>query len=153
MSENVVFFRPVEKVGTVVDILRRCHHSNFPIVDTDDDGILYGTISVNVVCALLKHRSFGQPVVTETIGELSSSSERGGVLSNYIEVADGNKFVPIAGWEVVEGSYNPKHPSVNEIRITRSERELLLDLRPYANKAPITVQETASVEVSKKVFR
>lgn len=146
MGENVVFFRPVEKVGTVVEVLQRCHHSSFPIVDTDDDGILYGTISSHVLCALLKTRSFGCP---------SKTSD--GVLSNYIETFDGSKFVPIAGWDVVEGtsasdSLAYAAPVVRDIRISKSDHNLWLDLRPYANKAPITVQETASVEVRSSAY-
>jgi predicted transcriptional regulator len=45
MSDHVIFFRPVEKVGTVVDVLKSCPFLNFPIVDTEDSDLLYGTIS------------------------------------------------------------------------------------------------------------
>ena len=138
MGENVIFFRPVEKVSTVVDVLKSCGHSTFPIVDKEDDDILFGTISVNVLCALLKHRSFGRPVSTQSKGH--------GVLSDYIQVGS-ERFLPIAGWEVVQDSF-PKYPSVHELRIGPNERDLFLDLRPFANRAPITVQETASVNVS-----
>ena len=136
MGENVIFFRPVEKVGTVVDVLTSCVHTTFPIVDTEQDNVLFGTISRNVLCALLKHRSFGRPMDTTSVD----------VLCNYVDV-HGEKFLPITEWETVEGSY-PKYPSVKDIRISLRERDCLLDLRPYANTAPITVQETASVNVS-----
>jgi chloride channel 7 len=137
MSDNVIFFRPVEKVGTVVDVLKSCPFLNFPIVDTEDSDLLYGTISSNVLCALLKHRSFGRPV--------ESGVHTDGVLSQHMEMGD-DTFVPIAGWEVVQDSY-PKYPSVEDIRISKRERDLWLDLRPYANRAPITVQETTSISV------
>ena len=138
MGDNVIFLRPVEKVGTAYNVLESCSHSTFPIVDTEDENLLIGTISRNVLCALLKERCFGRPTMASAMSE--------GVLSNYVEAHD-ERFVPITEWEVVEGSY-PKYPSVKDIRIGSAEKVLLLDLRPYANMAPITVQETASVGVS-----
>jgi chloride channel 7 len=136
MGDNVIFLRPVEKVGTVFDVLESCSHSTFPVVDTKDGNLLIGTISRNVLCALLKHRCFGRPI--------STASES--VLSNYVELGR-ERFVPITEWEIVEGSY-PKYPSVHDIRIGAAEKAMFLDLRPYANSAPITIQETASVDVS-----
>ena len=113
MGENVIYFKPIEKVGIVVDVLKTSSHSTFPIVDKEDGGILFGTISVNVLCALLKHRSFGRPVSTHSEG----------VVSNYVQI-EGETFVPIAGWEVVEGAY-PKYPSDHEIRIGTREGVVL----------------------------
>eukprot|EP00980_Cylindrotheca_fusiformis_P016037 scaffold4724_cov108-Cylindrotheca_fusiformis.AAC.2 len=144
MSDNVIFFRPVEKVGNVVDVLRSCPFLNFPIVDMDDNELLFGTISSNVICALLKHRSFGRAIAP-------GAARPDGVLSQHMEVGE-DTFVPIAGWEVVQDSY-PKYPSVSDIRISNRERELWLDLRPYANRAPITVQEHASLSRTYQVFR
>ena len=136
MGDNVIFLRPVEQVGTVVDILESCGHTTFPVVDTNDDNVLFGTISRNVLCALLKHRSFGRALDSQSVS----------VTSDYVDVG-GEKFVPISELEVVEGSY-PKYPSVKDIRIGRRDRECLIDLRPYTNTAPVSVQETASVSVS-----
>ena len=62
MSDQVVFFRPVEKVGNVVDTLLSCSHSSFPMVDPDDNGVLMGTIKRNELCVLLQQRAFGFPV-------------------------------------------------------------------------------------------
>ena len=143
MGKNVVFFRPVEKVGTIIDILQGCGHSTFPVVDTRDGNLLVGTISVTVLCSLLKHRAFGRPV--------SGDDEGFGVLCHYFE-AGGKRFFPIAGYDVVEEDTRDA-PSIKDIRIATRERDLLLDLRPYLNKAPITVQETASVERAYQVFR
>jgi CBS domain-containing protein len=141
MGDNVIFLRPVEKVGTVFDVLESCSHSTFPVVDTNDSNLLVGTISRNVLCALLKQRCFGRP---SNSGNNSTASES--VLAIYVELGN-ERFVPITEWEIVEGSY-PKYPSVHDIRISAAEKEMFLDLRPYFNAAPITVQETASVDVS-----
>lgn len=78
MGDNVIFFRPVEKVGTVVDVLKSCGHSTFPVVDTEDnENILFGTIFRHEICALLKNRAFGRPT------SVSSSSS---LVSDYIHV-------------------------------------------------------------------
>lgn len=37
---------------------------------------------------------------------------------------------------------------MEEINVSEDDRELLMDLRPYANTAPYSIQETASVQVS-----
>ena len=52
----------------------------------------------------------------------------------------------IIQWEILEKSY-PKYPSVNDLRITQADRDQWVDLRPYANTAAISVQETSSVHV------
>ena len=72
-------------------------------------------------------------------------------MSQHVQVNE-ETFVPIAGWGVVQDSY-PKYPSVDEIRIADYEKDLMIDLRPYTNRAPITVQETASVYRTYHIFR
>lgn len=140
MGENLIFFRPVETVGTIVDVLKTCNFSTFPVVEKGDN-LLYGTIPRHVLCALLKKRCFGRP----------TNSTGSDLLSDGVE-HHGEEFVPIAEWEIVEGSY-PKYPSVADLRIGPKDRACLVDLRPYANTAPITVQESASVDRTYQVFR
>ena len=72
-----------------------------------------------------------------------------GVLSNYIE-AHGQTFVPIAGYEEVEKAL-PQKPSVRDLRISEKDRACVLDLRPYCNQSPISIQESTSVAVSARI--
>lgn len=142
MGEHVVFVKPVEKVGVIYDILKSCNHSNFPVVDKEDGGILFGTISKNTLGVLLKERAFGQPIKSVTSANVWSS--------NYLEVQVGTKkqkYLPIVQWEQLERSY-PKYPTYDELRISQSDRDCYVDLRPYSNTSPITVQEFASANVS-----
>jgi chloride channel 7 len=141
MGENVCFLRPVEKVGVIIDILQSSQHGSFPVIDTDDNDVLYGTIGRNALCALLKHRAFGQP---KQKNDGSNPTVR--VYHNYFE-HNGEKYMPLVDWDALEGSY-PRYPTVDDVRISLADRECLMDLRPYCNTAPITVQEQASVEVS-----
>lgn len=143
MSENVIFVRPVEKVGVIYDILKSCSHTNFPVVDTEDKGVLYGTIGRNALCFLLKNRAFGQPRKQFIDGTFALSMS-----SDYLEVDPDNKrFLPTLQWEEIEKSY-PKYPSVKDLRISRSDRECYVDMRPFANTSPLTIHEGSSASVS-----
>lgn len=140
MGANVIFVKPVEKVGVIYDILTSCSHTNFPVVDTNDNGVLYGTIGRSALCILLQQRAFGLP---------KESSEGGGLSSNYIRV-NNEKFYPLVDWEVLEKTEH--HPKAKNLRLNGEERECMMDLRPYANTAPLTVQEASSVVVSLPVL-
>ena len=143
MGENVIFLQPVEKVSVVVDVLESVEHTTFPIVDKENDGTIFGTITRNELCALLKNRSFGHKQTTPP-----SSF---GLLSDHISY-HGTKYVPILMWNTVEGAY-PKYPSVKDLRLSPEERGCFMDLRPYANIAPVTVQENAPITRVYEVFR
>lgn len=136
MGKYVCFFQPVEKVGVIYDFLKNTTHSVFPVVDKEDNSILFGTIDRHALVMLLKLRSFGN----------RSTHVNSGVLSNFIE-SHGQTFVPIAGYDEVEKAL-PAKPSVNDLRITKRDRECVLDLRPYTNQSPFSIQETTSVAVS-----
>jgi chloride channel 7 len=138
MGKYVMFLQPVEKVGVIYDFLKAKTHSVYPVVDKDDGGVLYGTIDKHALVMLLKLRAFGKPDKQSTGGS--------GVISNYLEIYD-QRFVAIPGYSDVERSY-PKNISVKDVRISQPDRELVVDLRPYTNQSPISIQESASVAVS-----
>jgi hypothetical protein len=137
MGKYVCFFQPVDKVGVIYDFLKSTDHSVFPVVDKENNNILFGTIDRHALIMLLKLRSFGN----------KSQQTDSGVLSNYIE-AHGQTFVPIAGYEQVEQVF-PDKPSASDLRISQRDRSCVLDLRPYTNQSPIAIQESTSVAVSK----
>jgi hypothetical protein len=89
----------------------------------------------------LQQRAFGQPADVKTIGTNTPN-----IMSNYLQVCD-KRYFPLVQWEIIEKSY-PKYPSASDLRITAADREQWVDLRPYANSAAVSVQETSSVEVS-----
>lgn len=136
MGKYVCFFQPVEKVGIIYDFLKTTDHSVFPVVDKENNDILFGTIERHALIMLLKLRSFGS----------RSRHVDSGVLSNFIE-AHGQTFVPIAGYEEVEKALSHR-PTVDELRISPKDRSCALDLRPYTNQSPISIQESTSVAVS-----
>ena len=139
MSSDVKCLRPVEKAGVVYDLLRSCSHGTFPIVDISSGGTLYGTASRDMLCTLLQRRAFGSP---DVISELDNAG-----------VALGPKRLsPLVQWDTIERVY-PRYPSVEDVDMKMEDRSCLLDLRPYANTAPYTINETASIQRTYRLFR
>ena len=147
MSDKVVFFRPVEKVGNVVTTLMSYPHSFFPVVDPKDNGVLFGTIGRNELCVLLQQRAFGpQP-------SSAASTTSGGLSDNpqvHVIQYQGQTFTPLVQWTELEKTDHPRYPDIQQIvrhSLRHGDQDCLMDLRPYANTAPITIQQKASIGV------
>lgn len=121
------------------DLLRNCSHGTFPVVDTASSGTLFGTASRDMLCTLLKRKAFGSP----------------DILSDYDESSLSNgpkRLSPLVQWDTLERAY-PKYPTIDDVDMRSADRNCLLDLRPYANTAPYTVNETASIQRTYRLFR
>jgi chloride channel 7 len=139
MSTEVKCLRPVERAGVVYDLLLGCSHGSFPIVDTASGGTLYGTAARSMLCTLLQRRAFGSPDVLEDYdGPQQNLGPR--------------RLSPLVQWDTIERAY-PRYPTIRDIQMRDSDRSCWLDLRPYANTAPYTVNETASIQRTYRLFR
>jgi chloride channel 7 len=138
MSTEVKCLRPVERAGVVFDLLRTCSHGTFPIVDTASGGTLYGTASRSMLCTLLQRRAFGSPDIVDDYDNSDNLGPR--------------RLSPLVQWDTIERAY-PKYPTIDDVNMGESDRNCWLDLRPYANTAPYTVNETASIQVCNVVSR
>ena len=141
MSTDVKCLRPVERAGVVYDLLRNCSHGTFPIVDTASSGTLYGTAARSMLCTLLQRRAFGPA------DALSDYDEGGGCDS-----LGPRRLSPLVQWDTIERVY-PRYPSIDDVDMRAGDRNCWLDLRPYANTAPYTVNETASIQRTYRLFR
>jgi len=139
MSTDVKCLRPVERAGTVYDLLSGCSHGNFPVVDTASCGTLYGTASRDMLCSLLQRRAFGSP-------DTYSGHDRSG--SNLSP----KRLSPLVQWDTIERVY-PRYPTIDDINMRNSDRNCWLDLRPYVNTSPYTGYETASIQRTYRLFR
>jgi len=139
MSTEVKCLRPVERAGVVYDLLRACKHGTFPIVDTASGGTLYGTASRYMLCTLLQRRAFGAPDVMEDYDEPNKNFGP-------------RRLSPLVQWDTIERVY-PRYPTINDVEMRESDRNCWLDLRPYANTAPYTINETASIQRTYRLFR
>jgi chloride channel 7 len=138
MSTEVKCLRPVERAGVVYDLLRSCSHGTFPIVDTASGGTLYGTAGRNMLCTLLQRRAFGDPNVLDDYDSCESLGPR--------------RLSPLVQWDTIERTY-PRYPVIADVEMRAVDRNCWLDLRPYANTAPYTVNETASIQRTYRLFR
>jgi chloride channel 7 len=137
MSTDVKCLRPIERVGVVFDLLRSCSHGTFPIVDDDTTGTLFGTASRDMLCTLLQRKAYSAASAVDDGKGLSSRTKR---------------VTALVQWDTLERVY-PRYPSINDIDVRSTERDCLLDLRPYANTAPYTINETASIQRTYRLFR
>lgn len=138
MSAEVKCLRPVERAGVVYDLLRSCQHGTFPIVDTASGGTLYGTASRDMLCTLLQRRAFGNP---DVLDDYDNS-----------ELLGPRRLSPLVQWDTIERAY-PRYPTIDDFDIGEADRNCWLDLRPYANTAPYTINETASIQRTYRLFR
>ena len=136
MSTEVKCLRPVERAGAVYDLLRSCSHGTFPIVDSASGGTLYGTASRSMLCTLLQRRAFGPPVALDDYERDEGGCENLGP----------RRLSPLVQWSTIERAY-PRYPTISDVEMRHGDRNCWLDLRPYANTAPYTVNETASIQV------
>jgi chloride channel 7 len=139
MSTEVKCLRPVERAGVVYDLLRSCGHGTFPIVDTVSGGTLYGTASRYMLCTLLQRRAFGSPDVLEDYDDPHQN-------------LGPRRLSPLVQWDTIERAY-PRYPTIDDVEMREEDRNCWLDLRPYANTAPYTVNETASIQRTYRLFR
>jgi len=142
MSTEVKCLRPVERVGIVYDLLKNVSHGNFPIVDTASSGTLYGTASRSMLCTLLQRRAFGQP---HDVNNGHYHSHQDGS-PDYAELLGPKRLSPLVQWDTIERVY-PRYPTIDDVELRPGDRNCWLDLRPYANTAPYTINETASIQV------
>lgn len=141
MSTEVKCLRPVERAGVVYDLLRSCSHGTFPIIDSASGGILFGTASRSMLCTLLQRRAFGS--IDEMV-EYDGLSTRGSDIGQ-------RQLSPLVQWDTIERAY-PRYPTIKDVEMRSGDRNCWLDLRPYANMVPYTVNETASIQVSQLSF-
>ena len=148
MSTEVKCLRPVERVGIVYDLLKSVGHGNFPIVDTASSGTLYGTASRAMLCTLLQRRAFGQPHDVNN-GYYHSNTDGS---MDYAELLGPKRLSPLVQWDTIERVY-PSYPTIDDVLLRPGDRNCWLDLRPYANTAPYTINETASIQRTYRLFR
>ncbi len=56
------------------------------------------------------------------------------------------RLSPMISWKTLECVY-PRYPEVGELALSEAERDRWIDLRPYIDSAPYTINEHASVQV------
>ncbi|XP_031570565.1 H(+)/Cl(-) exchange transporter 7-like [Actinia tenebrosa] len=171
MSTPVICFKTKEKVGRIVDVLKdgMSHHNGFPVVEQQEDhsssdtgqptfGVFRGFSPIVLHCLLLFH-SLGndrKPAIqslmwcyTQYILQLHS------FLSSVPQLfSDSDRPLRRHGLQLKDfrDAY-PRFPPIRNINISQRERECYIDLTPFMNPAPYTVQESSSLPRVFRLFR
>lgn len=128
---RVVTLQVIEKVSTVVEVLRSTPHNGFPVLDWPRPGVseLHGLVLRSHLMAVLKKRWF---LTEKRRTEEWEARER------------------FSSTELAE-----KSGSIDEVavQLTPEELDMYIDLHPFTNTTPYTVVETMSVAKAVVLFR
>lgn len=134
MSHPVMTFNTIESVGRIIQVLKKETYNGFPVVDPrtgeQGDGHLCqtfrGMILRSQLIVLLKNKIFNESHEIWNFKELSLKMFR----DEY-----------------------PRYLTIQEVNVAEDEMELTIDLRPFMNPSPYTVQHSASLPRVFRLFR
>ena len=138
MKSPVVCFHTEERVGRIIDVLKNTssHHNGFPVVDNVPQnvegrkktfGTFRGTILRSQLIILLKQKVFF---------DRTQARPR----KQRLTIKD------------FRDAY-PRFPPIRNINISQRERDCYIDLRPFMNPTPYTIQEKSSLNRGFTLFR
>lgn len=144
MSTKVVCFNTVEKVGRIVDVLkdRSSHHNGFPVVDRRDTNIDENSRDVNSRATFGTFRGLilRSQLIILLKAKMFSEGNPPTRCRHSLKLKD------------FRDAY-PRFPPIRNVSISQKERECYMDLRPYINPCPYTVNENSSLSRTFKLFR
>ncbi|CAM6077590.1 unnamed protein product [Sphagnum tenellum] len=136
ITRTLVWFSAIERVGTILDVLRSTKHNAFPVIDDNFDGqndecpVFCGLVLRSHLLVLLRKKQF------------TERRERGGL-------KQGGSFSSTEFAKPGSG----KGVKINDIDVDIAEEEMFLDLHPVTNTSPYTVLETMSLAKAYTLFR
>ncbi|CAL7951003.1 unnamed protein product [Xylocopa violacea] len=133
MSHPVVTLKTVENVGHIVELLKCVTFNGFPVVDPPNSdqteihsyGRFRGLILRSQLIVLLQNKIFNE----------------------YAEYWD--KLLTI---KLFRQEY-PRYPTIDQVTITEEDKTCMIDLRPFMNPSPYTLQHSATLPRTFRLFR
>ncbi|KAL0716434.1 hypothetical protein Bca4012_065756 [Brassica carinata] len=126
-------FKGIEKIETIVHVLKTTNHNGFPVVDGPPLApapVLYGLILRDHILTLLKKRVFlSSPVAFD---------------SKALAQFKADEFAK-------KGS--GRGDRIEDVELSEEELNMYLDLHPFSNASPYTVLETMSLAKALVLFR
>lgn len=126
-------FKGIEKIETIVHVLKTTNHNGFPVVDGPPlapASVLCGLILRDHILTLLKKRVFlSSPVAFD---------------SNTLAQFKADEFAK-------KGS--GRGDRIEDVELSEEELNMYLDLHPFSNASPYTVLETMSLAKALVLFR
>jgi chloride channel 7 len=134
ITQPLIWFSKVERVGTIVEVLRDTKHHAFPVVDDDIEysgkPVLLGLVLRSHLLVLLKKKHFLEM-------KAAHSPEQGSLVTSAEFAKPGSG----------------KGLTIQEIELTPAEEEMFLDIHEVSNTSPYTVVETMSLAKAYTLFR
>ncbi|CAO2822608.1 unnamed protein product [Amaranthus hypochondriacus] len=127
------YLHGIEKVGHIVNILKRSGHNGFPVIDEPEEcGIpkLFGLILRSHLIVLLKKKAFSLTPVS----------------------AGADVFKQFSSLEFAKGG-SGNIDDIEDMFFTDEEMKMFVDLHPFTNASPYTVVETMSLAKAHILFR
>jgi chloride channel 7 len=144
MSTPVHTLPEIVKVSVVYELLKSTSHNGFPIITKQRH--LRGLILRKTLCALLKHKAFCTPdnkrMAPTADGQMQPLAANQIYLSNAATLFH----------DTLERNY-PRYTKISEISLTPQELQYWVDLRPYMDSAPYSINESSSVQRCYRFFR
>lgn len=164
MRSPVVTLPPRPSVQQVVDTLKSCTHNGFPVVISSEEGdqaqgnTLLGIILRNQMVTLLEHRCFVP--VGDVRSELEQQEKKDATEQQWGTVsssADGSgeekeKVLDLTDFSTSLQSHVLSVEKV-EGNLAADDMRMVMNLRPYMNRAPFTVQESTSCARIYRLYR
>eukprot|EP01095_Lingulamoeba_sp_RSL-Kostka_P002719 TRINITY_DN13635_c0_g1_i1.p1 TRINITY_DN13635_c0_g1~~TRINITY_DN13635_c0_g1_i1.p1 ORF type:complete len:779 (+),score=262.03 TRINITY_DN13635_c0_g1_i1:24-2360(+) len=126
MKNSVKCLSPTSKVSKVVDLLQTTKHNGYPVVE--EDGTFLGLILRSQLITLLNKKVFKQAPNQDQSFYLKVT--RDDFLQDY-----------------------PRYPDIQEIELLDIHNDYYLDLSPYMNPVPYTINENAPLPRVFRLFR
>lgn len=135
LSGPVITFSSVERVGSVVNTLRRTGHNGFPVIEDEPFAPapeLCGLVLRSHLIVLLKGRTFTRARVKTGAAEV---------------------FRKLKPFDFAKVGSSGKAMEVDELGLTEEEMDMYVDLHPITNRSPYTVVENMSLAKAAVLFR
>ncbi|KAL5220406.1 hypothetical protein ABZP36_025119 [Zizania latifolia] len=134
VSGPLITFSTVERVGTVVDTLRRTSHNGFPVIEDQPFAPapeLCGLVLRSHLLVLLQSRTF---------------------TSGRVKTGAAEVFRKLAPFDFAKAG-SGKGLTVDDMDLTEEEMDMYVDLHPITNRSPYTVVENMSLAKAAVLFR
>ncbi|XP_068983504.1 H(+)/Cl(-) exchange transporter 7 [Bombus flavifrons] len=133
MSHPIVTLKTVENVGHIVELLKCVTFNGFPVVDPPNSdeteihsyGRFRGLILRSQLIVLLQNKIFNR----------------------NLEYWEKSLSVKLFRKEY------PRYPTIDQVTISEEEKTYMIDLRPFMNPSPYTLQHSATLPRAFRLFR
>ncbi|XP_017797738.1 PREDICTED: H(+)/Cl(-) exchange transporter 7 [Habropoda laboriosa] len=133
MSHPVVTLQTVENVGHIVELLKCVTFNGFPVVDPPSSD------QNEIPC----YRRFRGLIIRSQLIVLLQNK----IFNEYSEYWDKSLNIKMFRKEY------PRYPTIDQVTVTEEEKTYTMDLRPFMNPSPYTLQHCATLPRVFRLFR